>query len=63
MLIGIFELLADARSQIMSVNSSIEAARDFWIARANLDMSLIGKPSLTGGMATSSTPGIAAGGH
>ena len=63
MLIGVFELLADARSQIMSVNSSIEAARDFWIARTNLDMSLIGKPSLAGGMATSSTQGIAAGGH
>jgi len=47
MLIGVFELLADARSQILSVNGSIEALRDFWIARADLDMALIGKPSLS----------------
>jgi hypothetical protein len=33
MLIGVFELLADARSQIASVNASIEALRDFWLAR------------------------------
>ncbi|MDP1900349.1 MAG: TolC family protein [Rubrivivax sp.] len=46
MLIGVFELLADARSQIASVNGAIEALRDYWIARADLDMALIGKPSL-----------------
>ena len=44
MLIGVFELLADARLQIASVNASIEALRDFWLARPNLDMALIGKP-------------------
>ena len=47
MLIGVFELLADARVQIASVNSAIESLRDFWIAQADLDMALIGKPSLT----------------
>ena len=46
MLIGVFELLADARAQIASVNGAIEALRDFWIAQADLDMALIGKPSL-----------------
>ena len=46
MLIGVFELLADARAQIASVNDAIEALRDFWIAQADLDMALIGKPSL-----------------
>ncbi|GCL63697.1 TolC family protein [Pseudaquabacterium pictum] len=46
MFIGVFELLADARTQITSVNASIEALRDFWIAQADLDMALIGKPSL-----------------
>ena len=46
MLIGVFELLADARAQIASVNGAIEAQRDFWIAQADLDMALIGKPSL-----------------
>ena len=56
MLIGVFELLADARTQITSVNSAIEALRDFWIAQADLEMALIGKPSLIppkGGMAAS----------
>jgi len=51
MLIGVFELLADARLQIASVNSAIEALRDFWIAQADLDMALIGKPSLAVGNA------------
>jgi len=46
MLIGVFDLLADARSQIAAVTSYIEALRDFWIAQADLDMALIGKPSL-----------------
>jgi outer membrane protein TolC len=46
MLIGVFELLADARAQIASVNSYIVALRDFWIAQSDLDMALIGKPSL-----------------
>jgi len=47
MLIGVFELLADARAQIASVNSYIVALRDFWIAQSDLDMALIGKPSLS----------------
>lgn len=44
MFIGVFELLADAREQIAAVNASIEALRDFWIAQADLEMALIGKP-------------------
>ena len=57
MLIGVFELLADARTQIASVNTSIQALRDFWLAQADLDMALIGKPSLS----VASDPSIAAG--
>ena len=56
MLIGVFELLADARAQIASVNNYIESLRDFWIAQADLDMALIGKPSL----AVPAGPAIAA---
>ena len=56
MLIGVFELLADARVQIAGVNSAIESLRDFWIAQADLDMALIGKPSL----AAMSGPAMAA---
>ena len=47
MLIGVFDLLADARVQIVSVNAAIQAKRDFWTAHADLDMALIGKPSLS----------------
>ncbi len=61
MLIGVFELLADARSQITSVNSYIEALRDFWIAQADLEMSLIGKPNISAISATASEPAAAAG--
>lgn len=45
MLMSVFELLADAQSQIVSVNSYIQALRDFWLAQADLDMALTGKPS------------------
>ena len=62
MLIGVFELLADARAQIASVNNYIESLRDFWIAQADLDMALIGKPSLAipAGPAITAEPGGAA---
>jgi outer membrane protein TolC len=62
MLIGVFELLADARAQIVSVNNTIAALRDFWIAQADLDLALIGKPSLAApaGPATTAEPGSAA---
>jgi len=55
----VFELLADARVQIASVNSAIESLRDFWIAQADLDMALIGKPSLAAmaGPAMAAEPG------
>jgi len=36
MLIGVFELLADARESIVAVNAAIEASRDFWLAEADL---------------------------
>jgi outer membrane protein TolC len=55
MLIGVFDLLADARSQIASVNASIDALRDFWLAQADLEMALIGKPSLAAGSAAAMT--------
>lgn len=60
MLIGVFELLADARTQIASVNASIEALRDFWIAQADLDMALIGKPSLASSASSAAGPAMAA---
>jgi outer membrane protein TolC len=64
MLIGVFELLADARAQIASVNGAIDALRDFWLAQADLDMALVGKPGNPGPMAAAAlgTPAADGGG-
>ena len=45
---SVFELLADSREQVMAVNGAIEAQRDFWMAEADLQLALIGKPSSLG---------------
>lgn len=47
MIIGVFELLADSRTQIEAVQSSIMATRQFWMAEAALRSSMIGKPAST----------------
>lgn len=60
MLIGVFELLADSREQIASVNGYLDALRDYWLAQADLDF------ALTGGSPSPSTraraPAMQAGG-
>ncbi|EWS56676.1 hypothetical protein X551_00545 [Methylibium sp. T29] len=61
MLIGVFELLADARSQIAGVNACIESLRDFWLAQADLEMALIGKPGLSSSSGMALGTGMAAG--
>lgn len=63
MFISTFELLADARRQVQAVDASMQAQRDFWLARADLDMALLGapNPSLVAASAASTEP--AAGGH
>jgi outer membrane protein TolC len=40
MLASTFELLADSREQLASVNASIDAQRDFWIAETNLQSAM-----------------------
>ena len=45
MLIGVFELLADTRDQINSVVTAINAYKQFWLADAALNASMIGKPT------------------
>jgi outer membrane protein TolC len=45
MLISVFELLADAREQVASVNASIESLRDFWLADSDLQLALTGSTS------------------
>jgi outer membrane protein TolC len=41
-LISVFDLLADARGQIESVDDYIRCVRDFWMAKSELDTSLLG---------------------
>jgi outer membrane protein TolC len=64
MLIGVFELLADARAQIGSVIAALDAQRDFWLADAALQSAIRGVPtagvSLGDGPAT---PAPSEGGH
>jgi outer membrane protein TolC len=40
MLSSVFELLADSRDAVASVNAYLEAQRDFWIAETDLQMAL-----------------------
>lgn len=63
MFISTFELLADARRQVQAVDGYLQAQRDFWLARTDLDMALLGapNPSLAAAPAASAEP--AAGGH
>ncbi|MGX4641427.1 TolC family protein [Massilia sp. SYSU DXS3249] len=42
MLMSVFELLADARSQINGVNASIQAQRDYWVAETDLQAAING---------------------
>ena len=42
MQLSVFELLADARDQVRSVNAALEAQRDFWLADADLEAALSG---------------------
>jgi outer membrane protein TolC len=44
MLLSVFDLLAATRSQIGSVILAIDAERDFWLADAALQATLLGKP-------------------
>ena len=55
MLIGVFELLADSREQIGSVIQAIDAQRDFWLADAALQSTLIGRPMNAMSMATNAS--------
>lgn len=66
MLISVFEILADARSQIISVDAYLNALRDFWLSDINLTASLQGTSIFNSSvqMTTNITPDTSAdGGH
>lgn len=62
MLIGVFELLADARAQVAAVAAAQDALRDFWLAQADLDEALLGRatPALPQASATPAAAAAAA---
>jgi hypothetical protein len=45
MLIGVFELLADTKDQIATVQAAIAAEQQFWLADAALQAAQIGRPT------------------
>lgn len=47
MFISVFELIADARNQINAVTGYVNATRDYWLAKSQLDMVMIGVPVTT----------------
>lgn len=59
MLIGVFELLADSRDQVSTVMAAINAEQQFWLADANLQASLVGRPT---GMSIASPAAAQSGG-
>jgi outer membrane protein, multidrug efflux system len=64
MLLSVFDLLGDMRTQIMAVNGAIEAQRDFWLAEADLQTTLTGtSPGALGGMKAAASGGEAKAGH
>ncbi|RZS58126.1 TolC family protein [Sphaerotilus mobilis] len=65
MFIGVLDLLADARSQAVTVAAAIEAQRDAWLAQADLELALVGKPDLMvgGGSALSGATNNGGGAH
>jgi outer membrane protein TolC len=60
MLVGVFELLADARAQVGAVIAVIEAQRDFWLADAALNAAIVGAPSQSMPLANANAAAAAA---
>lgn len=65
MLASVFELLADSRDSVASVNAYIEAQRDFWLAESDLQAALTaGSPgAMAGGAKSMAQPAAQAAGH
>jgi len=63
MIIGVFELLADARDQVNAVIGAINAEQQFWLADAALQASLMGRPTQTALSASSGPTASNSTGH
>lgn len=64
MLSSVWELLAEARQNALSVNAAIEARRDFWLADTDLRLALSGtantSPASSGNLLRSNAPAASA---
>lgn len=63
MIIGVFELLADARDQVSTVMAAINAQQQFWLADAALQANLIGRPTSTSLSIMTNAPAAGGAGH
>ncbi len=63
MIIGVFELLADARDQVNTVIAAINTEQQFWLDDAALQASFIGRQTSTALSAAAPASGAAAAGH
>ncbi|MEK9768900.1 MAG: transporter, partial [Betaproteobacteria bacterium] len=63
MIIGVFELLADARDQVATIMSAIRSKEQFWLADAALLSSIAGSPVDISLSTVGSAAGSAAKGH
>jgi outer membrane protein TolC len=67
MLIGVFDLIADARALIDTASAAVGAQRDFWIADTRMQAAMLGTGSLGASAAVTQLQGpesaAAAGGH
>lgn len=66
MMIGVFELLADARDQVNTVMAAINAEQQFWLADAALQAAMMGRPTPNNAslsITTTSAPSGGGAGH
>ena len=63
MLIGVFELMADARDQANTVMAAINSEKEFWLADAALQAAVMGRPTNSPLTAASSEPSGGGAGH
>jgi hypothetical protein len=68
MLTSIFDVLADSQAQSQTLNTATLAARDFWLAQADLQALLAGAPlemlgTSTGPAANDASPAASSAGH
>jgi outer membrane protein TolC len=65
MLASVFELLVDARQQVVAVSAYIDALREYWLADSDLQMATTGRSpgAMGGGAMRTAAPSAPAGGH